>query len=270
MVRFSATVTLQYDTPFSPFGATEFDEALLWLEKSGFDAAEICICNYDRVDVASLKNKLDEHGLICSTISTGQARGLEGISLLDTDTAKQKAAQKRISEHIEAATILGSYVTIGLIRGTCAPEQKESSESLLIERLKPCVDYAGEKNVCLIIEPINRYETGIINNTLEAASFIERMGNPDSLGILWDTFHANIEDGDFGECIKTMGKKHKYLHIADSNRAFPGNGHFDFSALFEKLNEAGYDGYISFECFNHPSAEHVKKHAAEFIATRYP
>jgi len=195
---------------------------------------------------------------------------LEGISLLDVDTTKQKAAQKRIIEHIDAASILGSYVTIGLIRGTCAPNQKENSESLMVELLKPCVDYAGEKNVCLIIEPINRYETSVINSAIEAANFIERMGNPDSLGILWDTFHANIEDGDFNECIKTMGKKLRYLHVADSNRAFPGSGHFDFETLFEKLKEAGYNGYISFECFNRPSAEHVKNHAAEFIATRYP
>jgi len=96
---------------------------------------------------------------------------------------------------------------------------------------------------------------------------IERMGDPDCLGILWDTFHANIEDANFSNCISIMGKKLRYLHIADSNRAFPGCGHFDFDSLFKSLADSDFDGYISFECLNRPSAEHVKNNAGRYLSS---
>ena len=79
------------------------------------------------------------------------------------------------------------------------------------------------------------------------------LGNPDSIGILWDLFHANIEDRDFAETIAKIGHKIRHVHVADSNRAFPGYGHTDFDGIFGLLYRAGFDGYASFECFNKPS-----------------
>ena len=46
MMKFSSTMTIQYDTIFSPFTAAQYPEALDWLRDSGFDAAEVCISHY--------------------------------------------------------------------------------------------------------------------------------------------------------------------------------------------------------------------------------
>ena len=77
-MKFSATVTLQYDTIFSPFSVTDYVKGLDWIKENGFDGAELCISNYQGLDLGLVKAQLDERGLGCSTLSTGQARGLEG------------------------------------------------------------------------------------------------------------------------------------------------------------------------------------------------
>jgi sugar phosphate isomerase/epimerase len=266
MIKFSATISYQYDTPFSPFKAADYVKGLDWLQKSGFDAAEICISHYQGVDVAKIKHDLDQRGLGCSTISTGQARTLEGISLIDDDPAVRRKAQKRVNEHIAAAHLLGSQVTIGLLRGLGEAGRAKEQQERLSAMLAPCIAYAQEQNVTLLLEAINRYETVLVNSAAAALELITALGNPEGVGILWDVFHANIEDADFAGAIAMMGSKLRHVHFADSNRYFPGYGHLDFNLLYDQLQKNGFDGYISFECLNLPSAQAVIADAGAFIA----
>src|SRR5665647_2169940 len=145
MIKFSATITCQYDTPFAPFSAAQCDEALDWVSQSSFDGAEVCIASYDSFDVQKLKCDLDARRLGCSTISTGQSRILENISLTHDDLNAQKKAQQRILDHIDAATVLGSKVTIGLLRGLGEMNRLTEQKKLLIKNLEPCVEYAQSK-----------------------------------------------------------------------------------------------------------------------------
>lgn len=265
-MKFSGTITLQYDTPFSPFKVSEYEEALDWLAENGFDGAEVCISNYDNLDIQKVKKDLDDRNLGCSTISTGQARALEGISLLHEGEALA-TAQKRMMQHIDAAAILGSKVTLGLLRGLGTNGNEEEEKKILAENLKPVLKYAEEKNVTIMLEAINRYETALFNSAKETVDFIEDyLGNPSCMGILWDLFHANIEDGQFEEAVDYMGDKLKHVHVADSNRMFPGYGHTDFEAVFRKLKDSNFSEYLSYECFNLPSLEVVKKESGIFAA----
>ena len=77
-MKFSATVTLQYPTVFSAFSVEDWVKGLDWMRDSGLDGAELCISHYNGLDIGRVKALLDERGLGCSTLSTGQARGLEG------------------------------------------------------------------------------------------------------------------------------------------------------------------------------------------------
>ena len=99
-MKFSATVTLQYDTPFSPFSHEQWQDGLDWMKKSNLDGAELCISNYKDIDPYKIKEELDMRGLGCSTLSTGQARGLEGLSLIGVSffiTDKNKAKSQRLN-----------------------------------------------------------------------------------------------------------------------------------------------------------------------------
>ena len=193
-MKFSATVTLQYDTVFSSFSAADYVKGLDWMKENRLDGAELCISNYDNLDLGKVKAQLDERGLGCSTISTGQARGLEGLSLIGVPADVTARTQERFKKHIDAAKLLGSKVTIGLMRGLGSLDTAERDLDELSEAMKPLVEYAGKNGVTLCLEAINRYETALLNSAEATVDFIEnRLGNPDCVGILWDLFHANIE-----------------------------------------------------------------------------
>lgn len=257
-MKFSATVTLQYDTVFSPFSAAEYVKGLDWIKEKKLDGVELCISNYNGLDLGRIREQLDERGLGCSTLSTGQARGLEGLALIGGTAEAAARTQERFKQHIDAAHILGSKVTVGLMRGLGEKQTADRDLEALSEAMKPVVDYADKKGVVLCLEAINRYETALLNSAGATVDFIEnRLGNPECVGILWDLFHANIEDSDFGRSIETMGKKLRHIHIADSNRHFPGYGHIDFAAVLRRVKASGFKDYCSFECFNLPSRETV-------------
>ena len=265
-MKFSATVTLQYPTPFSAFPVEDWVKGLDWMRDSGLDGAELCISHYNDLDIGRVKALLDERGLGCSTLSTGQARGLEGLSLIGVAPDICERTQRRFMQHIDAAAVLGSKVTLGLMRGIGSVSTMEADLDALAEAMKPLVDYADKKGVTLLLEAINRYETALLNSAEADADFIEnRLGDPDCVGVLWDLFHANIEDIGFEHSVDRLGRKLQHIHLADSNRMFPGYGHMDIPAILKYVKGTGYAEYASFECFNLPSVETVLKETGAWV-----
>lgn len=263
----SVVIPLQYDTGFSPFYASEFDEALEWLEINGFDGIEICISEPQKVNVKELIEKLERHKLEVSSISTGQARTLENIHLTHHDDDRRKAAVERILQHIDLSSKIGyPAVTIGLIRGLGSVGREKEELDLLAEGMKVCCEYAEKKNVKLMIEPINRYETVLLNSVDDTLNYIsKKLGNYKCLGILYDTFHSNIEDKDMLKAIKDLGDRLFHVHVADSNRGLPGYGHTNFVSIYKALEEIRYKGYISIEVQNIPDREYIKNNAADSL-----
>lgn len=265
-MKFSATLTLQYPTPFSSFSPGDFDRGLQWVKDSGFDGVEVCISHYEGVDVPALREKISSCGLGVSTLSTGQARALEGISLLHTGEALKKA-QERLCQHIDAAAVLGSKVTLGLLRGLGSAEHAREDKAALARNMEGIIRHASDRGVTVLLECINRYETALFNDVASTVDFIRNdLGNPACMGILWDLFHANIEDPTFEDAVECLGDRLRHVHIADSNRFFPGYGHTDFTRVGRLLVESGFSDYCSFECFNRPSLEVVLKEAKDWIA----
>ena len=263
-MKFSATVTLQYPTVFSAFSVEDYLKGLDWIRDSGLDGAELCISHYKGLDLGIVKKQLEERKLGCSTLSTGQARGMEGLSLVGVKEEIKKKTQERFMQHIDAAAYLGSKVTMGLMRASDRATMQDLGE--LAEATKPIVEYADKKGFVIAIEPINRYETSVLNSVDETMDFIENcLGNPDNVGILWDLFHANIEDVDYRRCIARMGKRLVHVHLADSNRMFPGYGHTDVKGILALIRDSGFEEYASFECLNLPSRHAVLNETGPWV-----
>ncbi|MBG6246252.1 hypothetical protein CS369_18580 [Candidatus Symbiopectobacterium sp. 'North America'] len=261
MITFSATLTCQYDAPFSPFSAADLNSGLAWLKASGFDAAELCIADYQGIDIARIADALASHGLGCTTIASGQARKREGLSLLAQDPEILRRTRQRIFEHIDAAVVLGSHVTIGSLRVADTGLSATRYCQLLAQGLAPCLDYAHARGVTLIIEALNRYEAEHLNSAEDMMQFLDLIGSPPQVGILWDVFHGNIEDRD----ITLMGSRLRHVHFADSNRAFPGYGHLPFDDIYCQLRQSHYQGAISLECLCRPSTQTVINESGPFI-----
>ena len=118
-----------------------------------------------------------------------------------------------------------------------------------VKSIKELCGFAQDKNVEIIVEPINRFEghPGFMNSLAEAAELVDSLGIP-NLGVLGDLFHMNIEDIDNSEAYRAAGKHLKHIHLADHNRQLPGTGRNDFQSILRALEDIGFDGYLSLDC----------------------
>ncbi len=262
--RISQTVALQYDTVFSPYTTAEFDEALSDLERFGFTGAELAVCYPDKVDIDALNKKLAAHKLTATTLSTGQVYGRDGLSLTEAAPDKRRRAQAIVSGHIALSARIGKPpVTVGLLRGKGESPDKAALCALLRETLLPLVDEAVRAGVTLQIEPICKAEVGFINSTAEGLAFLHSLGDPANVGLLFDLYHANLEDGDSFAAIAMAAGRITNVHLADSNRGLPGTADIPFPALCRAIVDTGYTGAFCLENKNVPSVETVKAEYAE-------
>ncbi len=115
-----------------------------------------------------------------------------------------------------------------------------------LESVKTAAAYAEEKGIFLAIEPINRYETFLVNNVDQGLRFVSDVGSR-AVKLHLDTFHMNIEEKDPAEAIRKAGELLVNVHIADSNRQAVGYGHTDFGAIVKALKEIDYQGALALE-----------------------
>ena len=251
-------VPLQDPTPFSPFPPEGWREGLRNTAEAGFTAVELAITDPTGIDRESVAQALKETNLLLVSITTGQAAGKEGLSLSTPDDPVRNRAIERIKAHMCFAKPFDAVVIVGLLRGA------DGDRKLLVESLKECALFDPE--VKLAFEPLNRYETKLVNTVAEALDLIEEVG-VENLGILFDTFHANIEEPSFADSIRAAGEKLFHVHLADSNRWVPGEGHLPFGEVFRTLMEIGYYGGLILECFPKPSPERLLSLAKRPSAT---
>ena len=220
----------------------------------GYEGVELAIRDPKLIDLELLDELVRKHGLSVPAIGTGQAWGEEGLSFTDPDPEVRFAAIERINSHIPVAAHFGAVIIIGLLRGIVKPGVEHSQAmDWLVKALRNCSDAARPKGVRLALEPINRYETTLINNAAEGLSLIKRVG-VDNFGLLLDTFHMNIEEADIAASIRACGERIFHFHVADSNRWYPGAGHLDFKLTLKTLFVTGYSGWVSGEFLPRPDA----------------
>jgi len=221
----------------------------------GYDGAELAIRDPRAIDLDEIARLLRKYHLDAPAIGTGQAWGEEGLSFTDLDVAVRRAAIDRVKSHVPVAERLGAVIIIGLLRGIVRPDVgRDQAVAWMVESLKECAEAAAQRGVRIAMEPINRYETTLINSARDGLGVIEQVG-ADNLGLLLDTFHMNIEEPDMRESIRLAGPRLFHFHVADSNRWYPGAGHIDFPALVAVLREIGYAGYVSVEAMPMPDAD---------------
>ena len=158
-------------------------------------------------------------------------------------------------DRINQAAQTGAVIIIGLLRGIVRPgTSQEQAMDWLVGALRESCAAAAPHGVRIALEPINRYETSLINNAQQGMELLARVG-ADNMGLLLDTFHMNIEDAVMEESIRACSDRIFHFHVADSNRWYPGAGHIDFRSLLDALYATGYHGYVSGEFMPMPDAD---------------
>lgn len=242
----------------------DLERTLEKMRALGYAGVELAVRDPATVPVPRLRSLLERYALRIPAIGTGQAWVEEGLSLTHPDAAVRRAALARLEAHLELAAEWGSLVIIGLIRGRLmAGVDRAQALEWLSEAIARLADRAAAYPVRLALEPLNRYETDLLNTVEEALAMIERVGRS-QVGVLLDTFHANIEEASLERAIARAGEQLLHVHIADSNRRAPGWGHLDFESVLKALREAGYGGWLSAEVLPQPSLEEAMAQVARW------
>lgn len=254
MILPSITLSLIPEARGAPFVLWDTLEAgIRRAAAHGYPAVELFARSAADVPVNRLKAVLAETGLKVSAFGTGAGFMLERLHLCHPDASVRQRARAYVQGFIELAAGFGAWPILGLMRGLVekgdtADEARRRMEEALVDLDAAAARVGGR----LLLEPINRYETPLINRLDEGVALIEKLG----LGhtrLLADTFHMNIEEASIEEALRTSARQVGHLHWADSNRRPPGCGHVDFGVMARALQEVGYEGYVAFECLPHPS-----------------
>lgn len=228
----------------------------------GYDAVEVGVRDPALPVLKDLAKAVRSSGLTVSGVATGQSYYNDGLSLTRSDAEARAKLLARLKGIIDFCAPWGAMLFIGGVRGRLEgpPAAYAAQRQQAVEMVQACAEYARPLGVSLAVEPINRYETNLINTVADALAFIEEVGM-ENLVVLADTFHMNIEEVSLAGALQQAGEKLGYVHLADSNRLAAGQGHIDFAELASTLRSMGYDGYVSAEILPLPDSETAARQA---------
>ena len=256
MIKSCVTIALVPQIKTGPWIYWEDLEAgMAKASKLGFDAIELFTASPDAIEIPKLKEFLAKYNLELAAVGTGAGKVIHGLTLTDPDSEIRKKAVSFISDMIDFGAAFGAPAIIGSMQGNILPgNDREETLTWLAEGLNKLGEHAESKGVSLIYEPLNRYETNLLN-TIEAGSKFMESLETNSVKLLADLFHMNIEEGNLEESILNWGKNIGHVHFADSNRRPMGFGHTSMKEIAEALKTVGYRGFASAEAFPYPSPD---------------
>lgn len=240
----------------SPFSTTSF-HLLQKVKAAGYDIIEVAVEDAGLIDWQQLKAMAQDAGL---KITISGAFGPDR-DLSSDNAAIRKQALDYIVECTRIAQRMGSpvftgplYAAVGKTR-IVSPEQKAQERNWCLQGLRDAAKAAADHGVLLGVEPLNRFETDMINTVDQALDLVREAGHP-SLRVSLDTFHANIEEKDIPAAIRKIGGD-MLCHVQgnESDRGTPGTGHLNWPGIRDALKDIGYNGAIVLETFGAPSKE---------------
>jgi D-psicose/D-tagatose/L-ribulose 3-epimerase len=230
----------------------DFDEShlplLLRIRAAGFDGVEAIMYKGRNFAVDAFRKGLAETGMECTICSVM----VDGLSLISEDAAIRTKAVEQLRENIAVTAQAGAkiiagplYSPVGYLSGTrrTADEWKRGVDCW--QQLGP---WLAQHDVTAAIEPLNRFETYFLNTAADAARFCDEVGHP-NVGILFDTFHSNIEEKNIADGLRKVAPHLKHIHTCENDRGTPGSGHVEWESVFEAIRGIGYDGWLTIESF---------------------
>jgi D-psicose/D-tagatose/L-ribulose 3-epimerase len=245
----------------SPFTTRDFG-LIAKIRSMGFDIIEIAVEDASLIDVPLLRKTAQDEGL--SVTICGAFGATRDISSDDPAIRQNGAAY--IAECIRLTEAVGSslfagpvYSAVGKTRMVSA-DQKARERAWCVENLRNLGRIASDSGVTIGIEPLNRFETDMINLVEQAIALIHEVDQP-AYKVHIDTFHANIEEKSIPDAIRMAGGLLGHFHACENDRGTPGTGHIDWIGVRDALREIGYAGPVVIESFT-PGIVEIAKAAA--------
>lgn len=218
----------------------------------GYDNIELPILAPGRLDTSRIRAALNMHGLTCTTSSALP----NGLSMIDRPA--RAATIDWLEQVVHEAASLDSGVLcgpllmpIGEMRGRgISPDEWSAS----VEALQVLSDRIAGSGVTLAIEPLNRFETFVVNTASDGLKLVTEVDRPD-IGLLLDTFHMNIEEVAIPSAITLAAPAIAHFHLSENHRGSLGTGHIPWLPVLQTLEACGYRGGLVIESFGSALAE---------------
>lgn len=216
----------------------------------GFDVVEIPIEHPGQWDPARTAELLAHHGLgatVCAVMPDDR-------DLTVDDGEVVARTQDYLRTCVDVAAQVGSHVVGGPMYAPVGRTWRMSADERdgvldgVARALRPVAEYAADAAVQLGVEPLNRFETSLINTTSQGLEFVERVGSP-ACGLLLDSFHMNIEERDVAGAIRSAGQHVAHLQVCANDRGAPGADHLDWQDIAAAIRDVGYAGPVCIESF---------------------
>jgi D-psicose/D-tagatose/L-ribulose 3-epimerase len=240
------------------------------LKKVGFDGVEIPVFGGEVAEFEKVGKAIKDNGLGCTSVTVIPDEEHNPIS----SAPKRRAASvDYLRWAIECSAALGSdvlcgpfYQPLGVFTGE-GPTEEEKQRAADVHKQVAGEAVAG--NVALSVEFLNRFECYFLNTMADAANYVKRVDHP-NVGVLYDTFHANIEEQDPVGVITKYSDAINHIHISENDRGTPGKGHIDWDGTFKAIRSSGYDKWLVIEAFGRamPDLAAVTRVWRDFFPTR--
>ncbi len=234
----------------SPLSTDEFATLAPHIASLGFDHVDLPIESTTDLDYLRVGAIAKAAGL---SVTTCGAFGPDR-DLISDDPAVRANAAAYVRHAVDAAVQMGSTIVVGPMY--CAvgrtwkatDDERRAFETLLVSSLQDLCRYAGDRGVVFGIEPLNRFETSVINLAEQVMAIVERVGHP-SCGVMLDTFHMNIEERSIGDAIRRVGSSLVQLHACENDRGAAGTGHMPWDEVATACRDIGFTGPVVIESF---------------------
>lgn len=217
------------------------------IRQHGFDGVELPLIRPAETPVADIRRSLAENQLECTFCSV-----LPGLSILSDDAGVRQITLAHLKDCVRVAAEAGGKMIAGPLYSPVGylPGRRRTQDEW--KRAVECYQELGgtlqSHGVEIAIEPLNRFETYFLNTASDAARLAAEIDHP-NVGVLFDTFHANIEEKDVAAALRSVGGRLKHLHACENDRGTPGTGHVDWPAVFQAIRDLRYDGWVTIESF---------------------
>jgi D-psicose/D-tagatose/L-ribulose 3-epimerase len=221
----------------------------------GFEVIELPVENPGDWDPARAATLLADLGLAASVVLVMG----EGRELVAADATTVVATQDYLRHVVDVAEVVGSpviggpaYASVGRT-WRMSPEERTTRYAELRDGLAPVVTHAAAAGVRVAVEPLNRYETSLLNTVDQTLAALD--GLPDNgCGIALDIYHMNIEETDIAAAVRRAGGRIAHVQVCANDRGAPGADHLDWPGFLTALDDAGYRGPLVIESFTAENA----------------
>lgn len=214
----------------------------------GVDFIEIPLMKLDQLDSKAVKERLESVGMesLTSTVL------LEGMDISSSDEQERQRGIQYLKDCVVATSEIGATTMCGVIYSQHVIQATQRPTAEVWERsatgLREVADFAKEHGITIGLEPVNRYESYLINTAEQAMKMIDMIGK-DNVGVHLDTYHMNIEEKSFKDAVLTAGDRLLHIHLCEKRPRYSWNRLVNWEDLFSALQQINYKGYAGLESF---------------------